>query len=202
MSPFLGKPILSHIVNLIKKLNTNSTIILATSEEKSDDPLAAYGKHLGIEVVRGPLDDVLERFLLALKKYKCDAFFRVCGDSPLLLKPLFKKAVSIYKNNSYDLVTNVFPRTFPIGMSMELIDRKIFLETEIKIKKKIDREHITKYFYKNSKEYRIFNIKCAKYIKPGFKLAIDEVKDLQRLEKWFLKKGSQYDNFFPIKSIK
>ena len=41
--------------------------------------------------------------------------------SPLLIPLLFNQAMSIYKNGSYDLVTNVFPRTFPVGMSVELI---------------------------------------------------------------------------------
>ena len=42
--------------------------------QKTDDPLALYGKYLGIKVERGPLEDVSERFALVLKKHKCDAF--------------------------------------------------------------------------------------------------------------------------------
>ena len=202
LAPFLGKPILAHIVDCIKRTKINPSIILATSDEKTDDPLATYGKYLGIEVVRGPRDDVLERFAKTLKKHKCDAFFRICGDSPLLIPLLFNQAMSIYKNGSYDLVTNVFPRTFPVGMSVELIKTKRFLETKKKIVKKIDREHLTRYFYQNFKDFQIYNMKCDKSINLNYKLAVDEIKDLKRLESWFLNKGDQYENLFPIKILK
>ena len=202
LAPFLGKPILAHIVDCIKRTKINPSIILATSDEKTDDPLATYGKYLGIEVVRGPRDDVLERFAKTLKKHKCDAFFRICGDSPLLLPLLFNQALLIYNNSSYDLVTNVFPRTFPVGMSVELIKTKRFLETKEKIVKKIDREHLTRYFYQNSKDFQIYNMECGKSINLDYKLAVDEIKDLKRLESWFLNKGDQYENLFPIKVLK
>ena len=202
LAPFLGKPILAHIVDCIKRTKINPSIILATSDEKTDDPLATYGKYLGIEVVRGPRDDVLERFAKTLKKHKCDAFFRICGDSPLLIPLLFNQAMSIYKNGSYDLVTNVFPRTFPVGMSVELIKTKRFLETKKKIVKKIDREHLTRYFYQNFKDFQIYNMKCDKSINLNYKLAVDEIKDLKRLESWFLSKGDQYENLFPMNVLK
>ena len=202
LAPFLGKPILSHIVDCIKRTQMNPSIILATSDEKTDDPLAIYGKYLGIDVVRGPCDDVLERFVMTLKKHKCDAFFRICGDSPLLLTQLFNQALSIYNSGSYDLITNVFPRTFPVGMSLELVKTKIFLETEKTIVKKIDREHLTRYFYQNSKNFKMYNIECANLTDPDLKLAVDKLKDLKRLETWFLTKGKEYEDLFPILSAK
>ena len=200
--PFLGKPILSHIVECIKKTKIKSSIILATSDKKSDDPLELYGKYLGINVHRGPLEDVSKRFALVLKKHKCDAFFRVCGDSPLLLTPLFKKALSIYNKGSYDLVTNIFPRTFPKGMSVELIKTKTFLEIQKKNTNNLNKEHLTRYLYKNSKKFEIFNIKCAKNIKPNLKLSVDEIGDINKLEKWAIRNYKNYKSLFPIKVIK
>ena len=50
---------------------------------------------------------------MPFKKYKPDCFVRVCGDSPLIDTGLIEEAINIYKNNKADLVTNVFPRSFP-----------------------------------------------------------------------------------------
>ena len=202
LAPFLGKPILSHIVDRIKEANFSSSIVLATSDEKSDDPLEIYAKRLGIAVIRGSREDVVGRFASALKKHKCKAFFRICGDSPLLISPLFKHAISIYKKGNYDLVSNVFPRTFPRGMSIELINTKFFLENEKKITTNDDREHVTKYFYKNAKKFRIHNIKSKRLIKPNLKLAIDKVQDIKKVESWYLKIGEEYKKLFPIKLSK
>jgi spore coat polysaccharide biosynthesis protein SpsF (cytidylyltransferase family) len=200
LAPFLGKPVLAHVVHRLKKTLINPLIVLATSDEIADDPLAIYSQQLGLKVVRGSRDDVMKRFILSLKQYKCDAFFRVCGDSPLLLPFLFDKAVSIFKSSSYDLVTNIYPRTFPVGMSVELIKTKTFIETEKKIIDKEDREHITKYFYNHSNDFQINNIECLKTINPKLKLAVDEPEDIQKLEEWHLKNGTNYEEIFPVLS--
>lgn len=198
LSPFLGKPLLAHVVDRIKLSNVNLKIILATSDDYTDDPLSLYAKYLGINVVRGSLEDVMSRFLLTLTKFECDAFFRVCGDSPLLLPLLFDKAVSIYKQGDYDIVTNVFPKTFPAGMSVELIKTRTFAETEKKIKNEKDREHITQYFYDKTKNFKIYNIKCEKTLDPKLNLALDKPEDLLKLEEWDQNRREGYDKLFPI----
>lgn len=198
LAPFLGKPVLAHVVQRLKKTLINPLIVLATSKEIADDPLAIYGQHLGLKVVRGSRNDVMKRFVLSLNKYECDAFFRVCGDSPLLLSFLFDKAVSIYKSSSYDIVTNVHPRTFPIGMSVELVKTKTFIEAEKKIIDNKDREHITKYFYNHPNNFKIYNIESFKNINSNLKLAVDEPKDIQKLEQWYLENGTNYEDMFSV----
>lgn len=198
LAPFLGKPVLAHVVQRLKKTLINPLIVLATSKEIADDPLAIYGQHLGLKVVRGSRNDVMKRFVLSLNKYECDAFFRVCGDSPLLLSFLFDKAVSIYKSSSYDIVTNVHPRTFPIGMSVELVKTKTFIEAEKKIIDNKDREHITKYFYNHPNNFKIYNIESLKNINSNLKLAVDEPKDIQKLEQWYLENGTNYEDMFSV----
>ncbi len=195
---FLGKPLLANVVERIKLSKVNPPIVLATSDDFTDDPLVDYAKFLGIDVVRGSLDDVMSRFLLTLDKFKCDAFFRVCGDSPLLLPFMFDKAASIYRKSEYDLVTNVFPRTFPKGMSIELIKTKTFKETEKKIKNERDREHITQYFYDKKKEFKIHNIECMRILDPNLNLALDNPGDLTRIEKWEKRRDKDYEEVFPI----
>lgn len=199
LAPFLGKPMIHHVVDQIKSSKLKPKIILATSNEVSDDPLAFYAKKLDIKVVRGSLDDVVSRFTLVLNKIKCDAFFRVCGDSPLLLPYLFDSAAMIFKKYNYDLITNVYPKTFPAGMTIELIKTKIFIESEKKILQKYEREHLTQYFYRNSKDFKIFNIKCLKSNSSNLKLSLDRLQDLKRLEIWCKNKNKNYYSLFPVK---
>lgn len=198
LAPFLGKPILYHVVERIRSSKIDLPIILATSNQVTDDPLTLYAKSLGINVVRGDLNDVVGRYKLTLSSFKCDAFFRVCGDSPLLYPLLFDTASNIFEKNNYDLVTNVYPRTFPPGMSIELIRTKTFINNEKNIIKKNDREHLTQFFYRNSKKFKIFNIKCTNPIGSKLKLSLDELKELKNLESWYLKNKENYEKLFPI----
>ncbi len=198
LAPFLGKPVLANVVDRIKSSKISPKIILATSKNYTDEPLVLYAKHLGLDVVCGSHEDVYNRFILTLKKFKCEAFFRVCGDSPLLLPFLFDKAVSIYNQSEYDLITNVFPKTFPSGMSVELIKTKTFIEMEKKITGKNDREHITQFFYRKSKEYKIYNIRCKYPLDTNLHLALDEPNDLIKLEEWDQSRNKDYENLFPV----
>ncbi len=200
LAPFLGKPVLAHVVQRLKEIKIKPEIILATSEENADDPLVNYSQNLGLKIFRGPLDDVMKRFVLCLKKNECDAFFRVCGDSPLLLPFLFEQAASIYRNNDYDLVTNIFPRSFPVGMSVELIKTRTFLEVQKDIIDNEDREHITRYFYNNPKNFKIHNIECAKPLNSNIKLTVDKPGDIEKLEEWYLAQDKKYEDIFPVLS--
>ena len=65
--------------------------------------------------------------------------------------------VLLFKKNKYDIVTNVFPRSYPIGKSAELIKKKVFMNVDEKKLNKFEKEHIFQYFYKNSKKYKIYN---------------------------------------------
>ncbi len=198
LAPFLEKPILWHVVDRINKININVPIVLATSADTADDPLALYGKNLDLSVVRGPRDDVFSRFIQVLHKHPCDAFFRVCGDSPLLLSSLFPMAVEHFRRDDFDLVTNVFPRTFPLGMSVELVRASTFLEAENSIFAKDEREHVTRYFYQHSEKFSIYNMVCTNPKSPSLRLAVDELGDLKRIETWYLDHGEGYMEKFPV----
>jgi len=201
LAPFLGKPLLDHIIEKVNKFSFCSSIILATSGDKADDPLSSYAKDLGLKIVRGSREDVVDRYASAVDCYSCDAFFRICGDSPLLLPYLFDYAASIFQNKSYDIVTNVFPRTFPVGMSVELIRTETFLKTKKDIKNQDDKEHLSRYFYRNVKNFKIHNIECDLPVDQNLKLAVDENSDLKKIESWLLTKNDKFENLFPIKLV-
>ena len=202
LAPLMGKPIMDHVLEQIKKTKFYSSIILATSIDKADDPLAIYAEQIGLKVIRGSRDDVIQRFALALKHYNCEAFFRICGDSPLLLPHLFDHAVSIYQKKSYDIITNVFPRTYPAGMSVELFKTDTFLNLNFFFLNDDEKEHISKYYYLNSNDFKIHNIECATQIQPELNLAVDEIGDIKKIEKWLSNNKSDYKNLFPIKFTK
>ena len=86
-----------------------------------------------------------------------------------------------------------FQGPFQKGMSVELFKTETFLKYQKKISKDLDKEHLTRYFYKNSKNFKIFNLKSSKTIKANLKFAVDEIKDLKKLEAWFVDKGKNYE---------
>ncbi len=190
LAPFLGRPLLAHVVERLRQIPGALPVVLATSRDEADDPLALYAQSLGVGVVRGPLENVLGRFALAVAQHPCEAFFRVCADSPLLEPFLFVRALEVYSGGDFDLVTNVFPRTYPAGLSVELLRAETFLALEKVTTDPQDREHVTRYYYGHPEACRIQNIESARPADPGLKLAVDEIGDLERLARWKQDKGS------------
>jgi len=130
---------------------------------------------------RGPEEDVAKRFIEVLEKYGYESFVRVNGDSPLIDQRLISKGIKIFFNKNYDLVTNVFPRTYPKGQSVEVIKAESFKAAYSKMEEKDDKEHITRYFYSHSNEYEIFNFESGNYY-GDIQLSVDTPRDMRVFE--------------------
>ena len=181
---------IAHIIERVQHALPRDHIIVTTSNEASDDPLACYVQHLGLKVFRGPMEDVFERFRLCLQSNPCDWFFRISADSPLLNTSLLKVMMT-HVDESLDLITNVQKRTFPHGHSAELLKAQTFRDINPDRLTAEDREHVTKFYYSHADEFRILNLENtdSKYARLNF--VVDTLDDLHRVEKMEAK--AQYD---------
>ena len=178
----LGKlAIIERVYLNLKKSKKISKIIFATSTNRKDDAIELFCKGKKINFVRGSMDNVSSRFLLAIKKYDVNSFVRISCDSPLIDHRIIDKAILIFNKKKVDLVTNIFPRTFPRGQSVEVL-RSNILEKSIINFDKLQREHVTKYFYDNFKKFKIQNIKSKNNLSE-LRLCVDTKKDLFFLNK-------------------
>jgi spore coat polysaccharide biosynthesis protein SpsF len=182
--PINGKPLIWHVINSIKNSKKVTKIIVSTSNIKNDDKLIKYLRKIKISYFRGDLNNVAKRLLETAISYKKNFFIRINGDSPLIDSKIIDKVISIYKKkkfNNYDLITNVFPRTFPKGQSVEII-KTLTLKNHIHKMDKDESEHVTKYFYKNHSKFKIKNLK-SNDIQRQKKLSVDTKKDMVRIKK-------------------
>ena len=177
-----GLPLIIHVVNNVKKSKSVKDIIVATSNNSSDDNLIKLLKNFKIKFFRGELENVVLRFVRLAMKIKCKYFIRISGDSPLIDNKIIEYAIKIHKKNkNFDIITNVFPRTFPKGQSVEIIKVQI-LKDYINKMSKSDLEHVTRYFYKNSSKFKIKNFK-SKNKKKVMKLSVDTISDFIKIKK-------------------
>jgi len=182
--PIYGTPLIQHVVNRIKRSKKMTKLVVSSSLKKSDDNLVAYLKKNKIKLFRGNLENVAMRLYETARKNQAKFFVRISGDSPLIDPKLIDKAITISKKEKkYDIITNVFPRTFPKGQSVEVIKTSI-IKKYSKNFSKLDKEHVTKYFYDNSNKFLIKNFKFNGKNKI-IKLSVDTKKDLKGILKKF-----------------
>jgi spore coat polysaccharide biosynthesis protein SpsF (cytidylyltransferase family) len=180
-----SKPLIIWVVNNVLKSKLISNLIIATSKDKSDNQLVNLIKKSKYKFYRGSLKNVALRMLKVAQINNAKYFVRLSGDSPLIDYKIINRAIKILKKNkNIDIVTNVFPRTYPSGQSIEIIKTKI-LKKYISNFNRSEKEHVTTFFYSNSNKFRIINFKRnTNSYKNLPKLSIDYKSDLKKIRKF------------------
>jgi len=183
--PILGVPLIERVIQQLIPLGKKYKIVLLTSDQKDDDDLAEVAVRNGIDYFRGSLHDVAKRTVQALKYYRADSFARVNGDCPIQKIELIEEAFERLERLECEIVSNVFKRTFPYGISAEVMDGKTF-KSNYKHFNNSDKENIFNYFYRNSKG---FDISCVILKQNSFDrsvtLTVDDKKTYDRMVRLF-----------------
>jgi spore coat polysaccharide biosynthesis protein SpsF len=181
LAPLAGRPMIDHVLGRCGDAFGADRVVLATSGESSDDALASHATAAGHRVFRGELDNVFARFQRCLAAYPCEWFVRISADSPLI-DPRLIVRVAERREPSFDLVTNVQPRTFPAGQSVEVVNAARFAAMEPGVLTAEEREHVTLVFYRHADRYRVRNVASLDPQLAKRHLAVDTQEELRAVE--------------------
>ena len=143
LMPLAGRPALDWLLERLDHATELDAIVVATSDDPSDDPVAEFVRERGTALHRGPLEDVARRMLDAAREHELDAVVRVTGDAPLLDQRLVDEGVRTLRREGCDLVTNVRPRSYPPGQSVEVFLTNALEAAHAGPTTPADREHVT-----------------------------------------------------------
>lgn len=184
-----GKSILSIVINQLKLKFSKEQIVVATSNDETDLKIINHCIKNKINYFVGDLDNVSKRFLDCANKYNFDYAVRINGDNVFIDIESLNTMLKIAETNTYDLVTNVPGRTFPFGMSIEIVDIKYYKKV-ISFFSKENKEHVTNWFYDNNDQVNSYVFLNEKFLNlSGLKLAVDSEKDLKNCELIYKKVG-------------
>ena len=173
--------ILYHVISCLKKAKLVNDIFVLTS--KQDSEIKKFCKINKFRVYQGSLNNTFLRFKNFLLDHNMNYFMRISGDSPLLDHKIIDKMISIHKKNkNYDLITNIFPRTFPKGQSVEILKSSTYLNINNKVLSKEEKEHLTLYYYNNQKKFKILKLKNNKNMSK-YNLSVDNLNDFELVRK-------------------
>lgn len=182
LRPMAGRPMLAYVFESLRRARGLDGAVLATSSRAIDDPIAEFARTEDIVCHRGPLDDVAQRLLAAARAESADALVRISGDSPLMDPALVTRAVGeLRADATLDLATNVYPRAYPKGMSVEAIRTLALARAVAAMTQAEEREHVTPYFYANPAAFRIAGF-APERPRPEMQLSVDTAEDFARCE--------------------
>ena len=173
-----NKAILTYIIERLKCVENLNDIIVATSINATDQPIVDYCIKNKIKYYRGNLENVAERFLHAGLKFHFDYAIRINGDNLFLDHKLISEMISVLDLGHYDLVSNVKDRTFPKGISVEIVNVNFYKKLFNKFNESKYQEHVTNYMYERPEcgnFYHFINHTLPQA--AGAQLAIDTEND-------------------------
>lgn len=152
-----GVPMIGRQLERIKEACLINEIVVATSVDSSDDELVDYVQSLFIKVQRGPLDDVLKRYIEVLDIHKCDTVVRLTADCPLADSQVIDGTIRKFLDSNFDYVSNILERTFPRGLDVEVFKEKVIREVAKNDYSAMSREHVTYGIYTRPDLYSTAN---------------------------------------------
>lgn len=156
--PLAGEPMLTRLVERLRRVQRADGIVIATTTNATDDPIAALCSQLGMPCHRGSEHDVLSRYADAARLHGADTVVRITSDCPLIDPALIDRVIAAYEEGDSDYVSNMLPPTWPYGMAVEVFSATALAQAHAEATQAAEREHVTPFIYWHPERYRLRNV--------------------------------------------
>ncbi len=144
LMPLAGAPMIVRQLERLRRSSRIDRIVVATSTGQEDDAIEAAVSQQGIAVHRGPLNDVLARFLGALEAHPAEHVVRLTADCPFADPRVIDDTIALHLAAGGDYASNTPPhRTFPKGLDVEVMTADALRRAGALANSPEEREHVT-----------------------------------------------------------
>lgn len=209
-----GQPMLAHVVERTRRARLVDDVVVATTTETDDDPVAEFCAARGYACTRGSLHDVLDRYYQAAREGCGDVLVRVTADCPLIdpglidltvaaflgevpVEPHWKQSLPAGRSeaqsrqltgSSFDFAANRLPppwgRTYPIGLDVEVCTLEALETAWQEANQPHQREHVMPFFYDNLERFRVLLVN-HKEDYGALRWTVDTSADLELVRRIF-----------------
>lgn len=183
MKPIGGVPMIELLLSRLSNSQELDEIVVATSKDERNHPLAEHVQRLGHACERGSENDVLDRFVQTAQKHQADVVVRITGDCPLVDPALVDEAIRRYKAENVDYFSNVSPPSYPDGLDIEVFSFKALEQANRETCIPFDHEHVTPYL-RESNKFKTASMQHATDL-SALRWTVDEPSDFAVIERVF-----------------
>ena len=191
-----GIPLIVHLLRRVSYSKKIHKVVLATSNESSDDELVNIVNKFNFPTFRGSLDDVLKRYNDCSKEENADLIIRITGDCPLMDPLLIDEMIEEFLDRDIDYMGNSIDEnnlSVPDGFDIEIFKSSLLYLTSKNANLNSEREHVTPWMRKFNPKIKWKHYEhISKY--PYYRLTVDDQKDLEVIQEI-------YSNLYPISSM-
>ncbi|MBQ9631245.1 MAG: methyltransferase domain-containing protein, partial [Treponema sp.] len=175
-----GKPILEWTLNAMRKVSADEYYV--ATDEASAASLLPIVEKCKWKLFIGPLEDVLLRFCMLIKKTNADIVIRATADNPFLFYEAAQSLLDEYKRRiSFSKCDYITWQGLPHGSGVEIFSGKSLLEAESYTDDPYDSEHVGPALYNHRNRFSSFFLTSpARFYYPDYRTTIDTVQDFSR----------------------
>ena len=180
LKPILNKPMMLHQIERLQHSTMIDKIVVATSVDDSDDVIEKMCLDNNIEIFRGDLDNVLDRFYECAKLYNPRYIVRLTADCPLIDWQVIDEMIQYCLEGNFDHVKTSLK--FPDGLDAEVLKMNALVESKNKATLPSEIEHVTQYIINNPEQFinKVFEFnKDLSHLR----WTVDELEDFTLVEK-------------------
>jgi spore coat polysaccharide biosynthesis protein SpsF len=155
-------------------------VIVATSTLAEDDLVADLARRAGAAVCRGPLEDVLGRFELAIAGWAGEFVIRATGDNPAVDVDASSRVLQrLLTGADYVVETGL-----PVGGAVEGVRASVLREAARKAADAHDREHVTPYVKSHPEDYSVVHMPAPVSLsRPDLRFTVDTPAELDYMRR-------------------
>lgn len=192
MKIILGKPVLIHDLERIKRMKRINGIIVATTTLEEDNLIVKTIEDYdaNIYIYRGNVENVLDRYYKAAKLNGVDIIVRITSDCPLIDPNISDLTVDKFLDSGCDYCSNNMPRTFPLGLDTEVFSFKS-LELAWKLSEtSYEREHVTPYIRDHPEKFKLSGVTNNVDL-SGLRWTLDYPEDFEFISEIYKRLGQK-----------
>lgn len=153
LKDLLGAPMLARQIDRVRRAKRIDEIVIATTTNATDDPVADLARRESVQAFRGSEHDVLERYVGAARASDADVVVRLTADCPLLDGPVIDAVVGALEAEPLDYASNVLDqRTYPRGLDVEAFHADVLFRVARLATSRPAREHVTWFIHSERRE--------------------------------------------------
>jgi spore coat polysaccharide biosynthesis protein SpsF len=184
--PLVGIPALEHQIRRVQKSKYVDVIVIATTINAADEPLAELAKKLGVEVYRGSEMDVLDRVLKSTQSVNGDIIVELTGDCPATDPALVDRSIEEFFNSGADYAANTIQDTYPNGFDVRVFPTSVLAKVAELTNDPVDRVHVSYYIYNHPELFKLHNwVATPEEHGPELRVTLDEESDYELIKAVF-----------------
>lgn len=186
IAPVCGRPLLEHLLKRVATSQWLTELVVATTTLGSDDCVAALADDLGMLPYRGSETDVLDRYYQAASARGADIIVRLTGDNPLVDGTFVDRCVDSFLRfvPSPDYLDTSSSKTYPIGLSVEVLGMGALEAAWRETQDPEDREHVTRFIRERGGRFRLRHLAATRN-DSDLRWTVDTAEDLEQVRRIF-----------------